>query len=322
MSISGPICRTKAPGNKTVNGHTNGHATDSNSHSPYLVHRIRDAVVQDANDSEGTGVWANLQAVSSHVPAPSLTASHYMRIASADVHQRAAIRDSIGTVSPQPFEQAGPRRAEYLEQLRQAVYLATLVCFVQGLAVLERDNAREGWGIDVLRVLEIWRAGCIIKSDYVSDLLEGSYKSLPLSRNGTAGQESAEVDARNHPLCRPAIAADVKRNWPALKAIVLEAVRADAHVPCLGATLDYLKYSGNTDLPTCFTEAQLDSFGAHGFDLRSEPVRHLQKGVYAAVWCYVRRDADDDRCLPRRVVRLTCCEMSAMTNSLSFEVCV
>ena len=57
VSISGPICRTK---NVTGDG--------------FLLHQIRDAVVQDANDSEGTGSWANVQAIESHVPAPSLTA--------------------------------------------------------------------------------------------------------------------------------------------------------------------------------------------------------------------------------------------------------
>ena len=42
VAISGPICREKYQ--------------DGNG---YLLHDIRDAVVQDANDSEGTGVWAN-----------------------------------------------------------------------------------------------------------------------------------------------------------------------------------------------------------------------------------------------------------------------
>jgi 6-phosphogluconate dehydrogenase len=251
VSISGPICRTKSP--------TNG---------GFLLHEIRDAVVQDANDSEGTGVWANMQAVASHVPAPSLTAAHYLRLASADVHQRSAVNASIGSVSPAEFGLAPEQRRSILEQLRQAVYVTVLVCFIQGLDMLEREDRREGWGVDVPRILTIWRAGCIIKSDYISDLLEASYAQDP------------DV----HPLCRGGIANEVKKFWPSLKTIVLQGLKADAHLPCLSSTLEYLKYIGGTDLPTCFTEAQLDSFGAHGYDLKSEPVRHLEKGNYHEEW--------------------------------------
>lgn len=188
-----------------------------------------------------------------------------MRIASSDVNQRTAVNASIGSVTPGQLEISSEERPKYLEKLRQAVYVTTLICFVQGLDVLERENRQQNWGIDIPRVLEIWRAGCIIKSDYLSDLLEASY----------AG--AADV----HPLSRPQIAAEVKKYWPSLKGIVLDGLHVDAHLPCLSATLEYLKYIGGTDLPTSFTEAQLDSFGAHGFDLKSEPVRHLLKGKSA-----------------------------------------
>ncbi|PNP61316.1 hypothetical protein FNYG_14002 [Fusarium nygamai] len=251
VSISGPICRTRSP-------------VDGGS----LLHQIRDAVVQDANDSEGTGVWANIEAVASHVPAPSLTAAHYLRLASAEVEQRSAVKASIGTVSPQLFKVAPEKRAHILEQLRQAVYVTSLACFIQGFDVMERKNRQEGWGVDMTRVLNIWRAGCIIKSDYIFDILDVAYA------------EGSDV----HPLCRPGVPNEIKKSWPSLKAIVLEGLKADAHLPCLSATLEYLKYIGGTDLPTCFSEAQLDSFGAHGFDLKSEPVRHLLKGNHHETW--------------------------------------
>ena len=200
--------------------------------------------------------------MASHVPAPSLTAAHYLRLASADVHQRSIINASIGSVFPEEFKVAPEKRSHILEQLRQAVYLTVLICFIQGFDVLECKDRQEGWGIDMTQMLTIWRAGCIIKSDYLFDLFETSYT-----------QES-----HVHPLCRREIADEVKKFWPSLKAIVLEGLKANAHLPCLSSTLEYLKYIGGTDLPTCFTEAQLDSFGAHGFDLKSEPIRHLSKG--------------------------------------------
>ena len=245
VSISGPICRTKSP-----------IGTSS------LLHQIRDAVVQDANDSEGTGSWANVQAVESHVPAPSLTAAHYLRIASSRIEQRIAVQRSIDSSTPTKVHTTEPERAETLRHLGHAVYLSTLMCFVQGLDVMERENDKEKWDINIPRVLEIWKAGCIIKSDAISEILQTSYAEGP----------------NVHLLCKPQIAEEVKRHRPSLKKIVLQGIELDAHVPCLSATLEYLKYIGGIDLPTSFTEAQLDRFGAHGYDLKSEPARHLMKG--------------------------------------------
>lgn len=246
VSISGPICRAK-----------------NAAGSGFLLHDIRDAVVQDANDSEGTGMWANLEAMHAHVPVPSLSAAHYLRLASADLMQRDRIRACLGTVSPGVIEMALAERPVFLEHLRKALYAAILSCFIQGLYLLARADEREGWGINLQEVARIWRAGCIIKSDYITDLFERHY-----SRNSTC-----------HPLCGDEISAEIKRCWPSLKLVTLKGLEVDAHVPCLGATLEYLKYAGSTDLPTNFMEAQLDSFGAHGFDFKTEPIGNLSKGM-------------------------------------------
>lgn len=245
MAISGPICRTRSEDGKS-----------------FLVHEIRDAVVQDANDSEGTGVWANLEAVSAHTLAPSLSAAHFLRIASASVSQRNLVQESLGTTSPcaMPLEES--QKATFLEDLRKAVYVSVLACFIQGLDLLSRTSEAQGWNIKIDQVVRIWRAGCIIKSDYITDLFEHHYASNP----------------DRHPLCGKVISGEIKKSWPSLKHVMLKGLDADAHLPCLGATLEYLKYSSSTDLPTSFMEAQLDAFGAHGFEFKDEKIGDMSKG--------------------------------------------
>lgn len=234
----------------------------------FLLHAIKDAVVQDANDSEGTGVWANLEAISSHVPTPSLSAAHNLRLASANVPQRESLQEMLGTVAIGTINLVGDQRAIFLEDLRKAVYVAVLICFVQGLDLLSQTSERQGWGIDLQQVVRIWRAGCIIKSDYVTDLFERHYAKLP----------------SQYPLFGEEISCDVKRCWPSLKRVVVEGLQADAHLPCLGATLEYLKYSASANLPTSFMEAQLDAFGAHGYDLKHEKNGILAKGRHHSNW--------------------------------------
>jgi len=248
LSISGPICRT-----------TNLTCTF------FLLHQIRDTIVQDANNSEGTGSWANIQAVESHVPAPSLTTSHYLRIASSQIDQTAAVSSSIDDNAPAALRCTEPERAEILRHLGHAVYLSTLMCFVHGLDVMERENEKGKWGIKIPRELEIWK-----KQDASS--------SPMLSQRACKRHMPKDLMYDVYLLCKPQIAGEVKRHRPSLKKIVLQGIEHDAHVPCLSATLEYLKYIGGTNLSSSFTEAQLNCFGAHGNDLRSEPVRHLMKG--------------------------------------------
>ena len=251
VAISGPICRTRNDKGKG-----------------YLLHEINDAVVQDANDSEGTGVWANYEATAKHIPAPGLSAAHFLRIASSNVSQRQAIHNSLGTIVPSPISLDEKSKTDFLEDLRKAIYAAVLACFIQGLDLLTRTSQLEGWGINLEKVVRVWRRGCIIRSDFIGDLLEMHYARNP-AQNPLLGEE----------ICK-----EIKSCWPSLKQVVLRGIEADAHVSVLGNTLDYLKYSGNTNLPTCFMQAQLDAFGAHGYDRKGEMNVGMAKPKYHSDW--------------------------------------
>ena len=199
---------------------------------------------------------------------PLYPPAHYLRLASANYTLRRDVHTALGTVSPATIKLEQDQKPAFLEDLRKAVYVAVLTCFIQGLDLLSRTSEREGWDIDLEQVVRIWRAGCIIKSDFVTDLFERHYANNP-------GQ---------HPLLGNEICSEVKRCWPSLKRTVLKGLEADAHLPGLGSTLDYLKYSGSTDLPTCFMEAQLDAFGAHGYELKSEKNGNMAKGKHHSNW--------------------------------------
>lgn len=48
--------------------------------------------------------------------------------------------------------------------------------------------------------------------------------------------------------------------------------------PALSASLEYFKYCAGKHLPSMFMEAQLDYFGAHSYDLKSEGAGEVKKG--------------------------------------------
>lgn len=221
--------------------------------------------------TEGTGIWSQLEAVRLHVPAPSLTTAHFIRLASAFRADRKHVKEAFGGQFPveEWSEAAKAEKKAVLESLRKAVYAAFLASFVEGMNIIDQADRENRWEIDYSAVVQIWRNGCIIKADYIADMLAE-----------IVAKPNADLDL----LHNARVAQELKNVFPALKEIVKKAVEHNAIVPSLSATLEFLKYSTNTILPTQFYEAQLDYFGKHMFDLKSEPAGKPETGKHHFEW--------------------------------------
>lgn len=261
VSIAADICATK----------------DKKGH--HVLAEVQDKVVQDitgeegmsrsnatryfyrTNSSLGTGVWSNTEATVQHVPAPTLSAAHFLRIVSAYRGKRETVKKTFGgsfTTSKIKFED-DKQKQDFLEDLRWSVYSTCLASYVQGMDIIDKSDDANGWAIDYEHIVQIWRNGCIIRADHIADLLEGIFEH----------RESHEKIANL--LYEESIVNELKESFERLKRVVLKSVEVNAVIPSMSATLEYLKYSGNTELPTQFYEAELDYFGAHMYDKKGEP---------------------------------------------------
>ncbi|CAK4031268.1 6-phosphogluconate dehydrogenase (decarboxylating) like [Lecanosticta acicola] len=219
-----------------------------------VLDTVGDKVVQDWTGEEGTGIWSNVEAIEQHVPSPTLSTAHFLRIASGDLHQRRIIHKTFGgAYAPQPLDV--PDRKQFLEDLRLAVFNAFLCAYIQGMNIIDKADKQHHFHVDYPQLLQIWRAGCIIQADYIS-----THLLLPLYR------DSRSKPNDKNPLFEPAVAHDLQRTFAPLKKIVAQGIAADHPIPALSATLEYLKYQTSTALPTSFYEAELDYFGKHMFD--------------------------------------------------------
>ena len=62
---------------------------------------------------------------------------------------------------------------------------------------------------------------------------------------------------------------------------------ADAYIPSISASLEYLKFEGGKMLPTQFMEAEMDYFGAHGYNKPCKPGEDpgpVKKGPHHYEW--------------------------------------
>ncbi len=238
----------------------------------HVLGEVQDKVVQDVDGTEGTGTWSNAEAVRLHVPSPSLTSSHYIRIASADRAQRIKAKKTVHGHYPQEkIAHSSEERKAFLEDLRLAVHEACLCSYIQGINIVEKADRENKWGINMSTVIQIWRAGCIIQWDFLADMLEDHFKQHAEDENWNLLFEEKFGDELN-------------KAFEPLKRVVTKGTGVNAVIPCLSATLEYMKYASNTVLPTSFYEAELDYFGKHMFDLKSEGAGLPQTGKHHFEW--------------------------------------
>ncbi|MCJ1402196.1 hypothetical protein MMC11_005416 [Xylographa trunciseda] len=263
VSIGSDICRTKDP-----------------KDSSYVLDRVKDKVVQDVDETEGTGTWTIEEGSRLHVSIPTITAAHMFRLSSADAAQRIHVHKSLeGHIKVGKINV--PNKTAFIEDLRKATYAAFLMAFVQGLDLLEHINQEKKWNLDFSSIISIWRGGCIIQSDHISDLLSKVYEH--------------HQHIHGNLLTVHEVGHELLKCYPSLKNVVLKAVEADAHVPSLSASLSYFRYSGDVNLPTQFMEAELDYFGNHMFDLKGAGAGKPVTGTHHFEWHPARGIKEEHR---------------------------
>ncbi|KAF2096903.1 6-phosphogluconate dehydrogenase [Rhizodiscina lignyota] len=264
IQIGSEICQRR----KTPEGDGRGEGVGTEG---YVLDDIVDKVVQDADNTEGTFFWSVEEGADRHVSIPTIAASQFFRVASADRAQRLKVVEALHI--PQPKLVPSEDKAAFIETLRLAVYASFLCSFCQGLELIARASKDENWNVDLAMLVKCWRGGCIIQSDYISDMLLRALSN------------AAHQRIMNIKLIRE-VAADLHRTYPALKQIILKATEWDAYVPSLSASLEYLKFCAGPKLPTQFMEAEMDFFGAHSFDIVGGPddPGEVKKGKHHYEW--------------------------------------
>jgi 6-phosphogluconate dehydrogenase len=163
------------------NTSSNDESDSKTKQHPLVISEVLDKVVQDVTGEEGTGIWSNTEAIELHVPAFTLNIAHAFRLASAFRGDREKANKVLNGGFP-PSELNIEDKGAFIEDLRQATYAACLASFIQGFNIIARADQEHKWDINYSQVWQIWRAGCIIQADYISDeILAPILKSKPSS---------------------------------------------------------------------------------------------------------------------------------------------
>ena len=127
--------------------------------------------------------------------------------------------------------------------------MGRVLAYAQGFRILNAASDEFDWSLDLARIAEIWRAGCIIRSAMLDDIVAAFRTDLH----------------EGHLVLSEHFINVLTRNIAGLRRVVSAAVLKGLPVPALAAALSWFdtirQARGTTDL----IQAQRDYFGAHSF---------------------------------------------------------
>lgn len=62
-------------------------------------------------------------------------------------------------------------KAEFIEKIRRALYLGKIVSYAQGFSQLKAASNENNWDLNYGEIAKIFRAGCIIRAQFLQKLL-------------------------------------------------------------------------------------------------------------------------------------------------------
>lgn len=211
-----------------------------------LVEKILDTAGQ-----KGTGKWTGITALDLGVPLTLIADSVFARCISAQKDQRVAASKVI----------TGPEitftgdKAEFIENLRQALLAAKMVSYAQGYVLMQEAAKEFNWELNYGGIALMWRGGCIIRSAFLGNI-----------------KDAYDVDPElSNLLFAPYFQDTVVNAQQGWRKVICTAVTNGIAVPCLSSALTYFDGFRTARLPANLLQAQRDYFGAHTYERVDKP---------------------------------------------------
>ncbi|GAA3012314.1 NADP-dependent phosphogluconate dehydrogenase [Microbacterium aurantiacum] len=223
-------------------------------------------VIVDQAGAKGTGAWTVQTALSLGVPVSGIAEATFARSLSSHPEQR-----EVSQNLPGPSE--GVQVADvdaFIEDVRLALYASKIVAYSQGFDEIRAAAAEYRWSIGLGAVAKIWRAGCIIRAQF-------------LNRIADAYQAEPDLPVL---LTAPYFADALQRTQGAWRRIVQAAAGSGIPAPAFSSSLAYYDGLRAERLPAALIQGQRDFFGAHTYQRTDKP------GTFHTLWSADRSELE------------------------------
>jgi 6-phosphogluconate dehydrogenase len=205
-------------------------------------------VIQDRAGQKGTGLWTAVSALQVGGPATTITHSVFARSLSAMKQDR--IEAAKILKGPELSQVKAGDAQKIIEQLHDALYCSKICAYAQGFQLMKLNSIEQGWDLDFSAIAKVWRAGCIIRAQFLQSITK-AYEANDQLQNLLLDPYFAEQIAKHQSNWRHAIAHATLTG-----------------IPC-GAFSSGLAYYDSYRcevLPANLLQGQRDFFGAHTFE--------------------------------------------------------
>lgn len=219
----------------------------------YLVDQILDKA-----GAKGTGKWTSEQAMEIGVSIPTIDIAVTSRILSAYKDERmkaSQLYSEKQITAPENIE-------SFIKEVGDALYLATLISYAQGLSLLVKASEEYAFDIPLKDVVKIWRGGCIIRS-VLLEKFYSAYTQNPDLSNILLDKDISEI---------------VKSKLKSLRSTAAYAVHNGISSLGIQTALGYFDAYTTESLPVNLIQAQRDYFGAHTYQ------RIDREGIFHTSW--------------------------------------
>ncbi|PYI38122.1 phosphogluconate dehydrogenase (NADP(+)-dependent, decarboxylating) [Arthrobacter psychrolactophilus] len=213
-------------------------------------------VIVDSAGQKGTGRWTVQSGLDLGSPISAIAESVFARGLSSQRDQRA-----IGQEVLAGHEVAVELGADFVEDVRQALYASKLISYAQGIDMLTSAATEYNWDLKLDEIASLWRGGCIIRAELLKDITKAY----------AADEKPANL------LFAPAFQAEIAEVLPAWRRVVATAVQLGIPVPVFSSSLAYYDGLRRKRLPAALTQGLRDLFGAHTYSrVDAEGTFHTQ----------------------------------------------
>ena len=200
-------------------------------------------LILDAAGQKGTGKWTVVSSMELGQPTTLVAEAVYARIVSSDPEARR--RAAAIFASP-----TSPVDEMTTDDVESALYASKIISYAQGFRLMQAASQENDWNLDLGTIASIWRAGCIIRADFLEDITAAYVRAPDLP------------DMIEDSFFSGALV-DAETSW---RKAVVGAVSAGIPVPAYASAIAYFDAMRSERLPANLIQAQRDFFGAHTFE--------------------------------------------------------
>ena len=214
--------------------------------------------ILDKAGMKGTGTWTSMAALTYGEPIPTIISALHGRALSSLTEERKLAQKTYHT----GVEKIPGDPGEWIAKIGAAMYASKICSYAQGFALLRIASVESGYHLNLGKIASIWRAGCIIRANFL-DRIRDAFDRQPDLQN-------LMVDGT--------FAAEIRERVKAWREVVSAAVSAGISLPAMTASLAYFEAMRRESLPANLIQAQRDYFGAHTY------LRKDMEGTFHTIW--------------------------------------